>query len=77
MASKFKIIKTAPMKSLKKSRESIYPFKQMKIGDSFIVPEKQRDGVNSCIQLRRKETAHRYSTRTVKNGVQVWRVKPK
>lgn len=56
---------------------SRYPFRQMKIGDSFFVPELQAHKVRtaaSYFHCRNREFS--FVTRQEKGGVRVWRVKP-
>lgn len=75
--SEFKVESGIPMPAPNKRthRKTKYPWRQMKIGQSFFVPN-----VKSGAMAGRCSNAFRYGfgkfqTRTVKGGCRVWRVK--
>ena len=81
----FKIEKNIPLVRKKPSRNRTkYPFREMKIGDSFLYPEKTGESkMRKAISLR--ISAAKYSAKTikkmklsireVKEGVRCWRRK--
>jgi hypothetical protein len=61
------------------TRKSKYPFKEMKIGESFFLtdkidPEKTRKKVSAAATMFCREKACRFKTQTFETGVRVWRV---
>jgi len=63
-------------------RARVYPFPEMGIGDSFIIPNDNRNmrGVQSIVlsACRTYNLTHdrlKITTRVLKDGVRVWRVK--
>jgi hypothetical protein len=55
---------------------SIYPFKTMKVGDSFIVPIEKKASVNAVARRHQRAERGRFLLRTSadKKSVIVWRV---
>jgi len=55
---------------------SIYPFAEMVVGDSFLVPLKERHRAASAVSsFARKHPGVKFVTRKVAGGIRVWRVK--
>lgn len=56
-----------------------YPFRQMKVGDSFFVPGRNVQQMSNSGAQYRKLFGHRYTVRSVveggKKGCRVWRTK--
>ena len=57
----------------------IYPFREMEIGDSFLVPvdgdkKLQQARIGSAASYYGKRNNKRFVTRTVDGGARVWRV---
>lgn len=75
------IIKGEPVPEPRKGivSESVYPFKQMELGDSFVVQESEakKQTVLGAIQAYQRKTGAKFATRTVKEGkaIQVWKIK--
>lgn len=82
----FKIRKNVPLPESRNSKPCAYPFDDMEIGDSFVVPLDGRDPVklrarvsSSCVSWGKKHRA-RFVTRIVPGaggGIGVWRVEPR
>ena len=51
-----------------------YPFKYMKVGDSFTVPIESYNKTNSAVSRWKKGTSWRFTMRNLKTEVRVWRV---
>lgn len=52
-----------------------YPFKDMKIGDSFFVPNKAISGARtSRCNFSKKHKEYKFITRNENDGIRVWRV---
>jgi hypothetical protein len=52
-----------------------YPFGQMKVGDSFFVPDTTPALVSGSRSYWTRKTGAKYAARTVDGGVRFWRVK--
>jgi hypothetical protein len=51
-----------------------YPWRTLKVGESFFVPERTAAEFSGNVRSAKKKTGHRYTTRTVDGGVRVWRL---
>ena len=72
----FKIEHKIPMpKRRGGSRPAKYPFREMKVGDSFFVPDVKIYSFASQASLWGKKLGAKFSCLTVEGGVRVWRVK--
>lgn len=68
-----------PAPNIANNARRLYPFPEMEIGDSFLVPG---DGDKKVLQARLgsaacyfgKRNSKRFVTRSVEGGVRVWRV---
>jgi hypothetical protein len=65
-----------PKKAASPGAPTKYPFADMKVGQSFFVPEKDTSpkNVRASASLAQKRCKARFSVRTMKNGVRVFRV---
>jgi hypothetical protein len=58
---------------------SKYPWRQMKVGDSFLVPGKNQERLLNCLTSCRanaqRSTGWKFSLRCTTFGVRVWRTK--
>jgi hypothetical protein len=63
------------------TRKSKYPFREMKIGDSFFVKDKedikktQRKMAAVAYMFCKKNSEYKFKTQALEAGVRVWRVK--
>lgn len=69
-----------PIPSRAKSEAAKYPWKEMKVGNSFVVPringepmQLTRDRANKAVTYAKKY-GHKYCTRTIEAGIRVWRI---
>lgn len=56
-----------------------YPFEQMEIGDSFLVPlaaDKSPSGIYSSIAQAKKRLSINLTSARVEGGLRVWRIAP-
>lgn len=51
-----------------------YPWKQLEVGDSFLVPDTTAKKFGGTVWQARKRTGYKFVTRAVEGGVRVWRV---
>lgn len=71
----FTIEKNIPITKSSPGRKqgvSKYPFAEMEIGDSFLVPREKENSVN-CISRRFLDK--KFSMRKVEGGCRIWRIK--
>ena len=76
--SLYQIERKVPFVPISKTRQTKYPFPDMKIGDSFFVPAdntKAIPRVRSAASLWAQKYNRKLVTRVVDGGVRVWRVK--
>ena len=73
---KIKIDKNIPIPHKHYLCECKYPFNKLKIGDSFIVPKTVKDASirTSATQFGKRHNM-KFITRTVENGLRIWRTK--
>ena len=78
----FEIEKDVPLvkREYKGGRETLFPFKDMQINDSFLVPagegdRKTRMAVSAAANYYGRRYSTTYAVRAVEGGVRVWRVK--
>jgi hypothetical protein len=57
----------------KGGRKPKYPFAELKVGESFLVPNKTTDKFGATVTLARKRTGMNFATRNVEGGVRIWR----
>ena len=54
-------------------RKPKYPFAELQVGESFLVPGKTADKIGSTVTLARKRTGRNFTVRNVDGGVRIWR----
>jgi hypothetical protein len=70
--TKFKIEKGIPIPSLR----SLYPFDQMKVGDSFVVTGEQCKGIHQALYYQNTKSGMKFTGRKLDEGkYRVWRIK--
>ena len=75
MSEEFKIESGIPMPGHKSGpRARKYPWKDMKVGDSFFVPNKRAGVMSSACIAAQKYGRGTFRARTVEGGCRVWRV---
>ena len=52
-----------------------YPWTDMEVGDSFLIPGARHGAAGSMIASRKKHVGHQYVCRMEDAGLRVWRVK--
>jgi hypothetical protein len=72
----FEIQKGLPVPTTRKTGRS-YPFAQMAVGDSFLVPDAKRScpiGTNAINFTKKHQPTWKFTTRKLPEGVRVWRI---
>lgn len=69
---KIKIEKGMPIPT---SNKSTYPFREMKIGDSFFVSSDKENSMRVCAYGFSRGGKIKFTTRKVDGGTRCWRVK--
>lgn len=69
----YTIDKNVPMPGV--SSLGIYPWDEMDIGDSFLIKDKKAGSIRTLAWFAGKQHGRKFSTRTVDDGVRVWRIK--
>jgi len=76
-----KIDKNIPIPEVQKGRNIIYPFSNMEIGDSFLIPFEDAKfiqpgmvRVREAVYRAQKKFRFNFAIRKVENGIRVWRV---
>ena len=72
--SSVKIDKDIPMPQDKLGRKPKYPWMDMDVGDSFLLPGKSIHHAASLMVRWQERGGRRYSARTVPEGVRIWRI---
>ena len=54
--------------------KSIYPFHNMKIGDSFPLAAKEKDKVNTAMHAFAKKNGGKFTLRVINGEARCWRV---
>lgn len=52
-----------------------YPFDELEIGDSFLVPNANSHNIAAASYAGARRTGYKFRTKTVDGGVRVWRIK--
>ena len=68
-----KIDSDVPLPSVRKSRVSKWPFRDMEIGDSFEFPAEKRTSVSACCTYHSKQLGRKYATRSIDGVYRCWR----
>lgn len=55
-------------------RKATYPWRDMEVGDSFLIADKKIGTVSGWVSREGKLRGQKYTCRTVEGGVRVWRV---
>lgn len=69
-----------PHSSGNTTKQERYPWREMDVGDSFVVPfrggdvAKQQASVATVAKHASKRHGHKYTTRRLEGGIGVWRV---
>lgn len=79
--SKFKVEKNIPVSKATWGKIYKYPFREMKIGDSFLLPKKEfatydqvmKVRTNCCAYGRRNKV--KFTVRKTEQGYRIWRIK--
>lgn len=70
-----------PLKSTASRLKYRYPFRDLAVGEKFLVPlegrnrEKMQNSLTSCIANARKRTGRKFIQHGVPRGIEIWRVK--
>lgn len=75
MKRKPRIEKSVPMTQQKRPAATIYPWHDMKVDDSFLVPLAKRNAVYVAANDFGKRHGKKFTVRTTDEGVRVWRTK--
>ena len=72
----YKIERNVPLaqQARKGHRAYLYPFHEMKIGDSFLAKGKTMQTVGPSISNAKYRLERDFTARTCKDGVRVWRI---
>ena len=65
-----------PPKHKREKGKLTYPYDDMEIGDSVLIPDKRQGTLQSSIRQAHFRTGYMFTMRTVKGGVRVWRILP-
>jgi len=68
-----KIEKRIPIPLINRGRKNIYPFGEMKDGDSFLV-DKRRAVSAAAAQYSKRHPEAKFAIRKVADGFRVWRI---
>lgn len=71
-----KIDKKVPIPTKRSGRKSIYPFSDMKIGDSFEIKINDRTAVGNAARqwAQREGNGYKFTTSAVGDKVRIWRI---
>lgn len=72
-----KVDKQKPIPEMKRGPVSKYPFKDLKVGDSFLIPDKaKKNGIYSSLANFNKGRRNpiKITIRTEDQGLRVWRI---
>jgi len=73
--SQYEIEKNVPLTERKRGKNTIYPFGDLEVGDSFFVDNKPaKTVVCAASAYKRSHPEIKLVTRKNENGVRVWRV---
>jgi len=74
---KFKLEKDIPIPAKQtRKRPSIYPFNNMEIGESFLVPLNKLKAARIAVgTYKRRHPDWGYASRTLPEGFRIWRIK--
>jgi len=71
----FKVESNVPMPPRQNHRNPKYPLKEMKVGDSFLIPGKaeKQGAISGYMTARQRELGMKFATRKEGNDLRVWR----
>jgi len=69
-----KIEKSIPMQPQKRPQGTVYPWHDMKVNDSFLVPHAKRNAVYVAATDFGRRHGKKFTVRTTDEGIRVWRV---
>lgn len=69
-----KIEKSIPLPDKRSLNNNKYPYKEMDVGDSFIVSGKKVANISSSSRYWHRKTGFTFICRTVEGGVRIWRI---
>ncbi len=69
------IEKGVPLNTNRIHGNARYPWREMEVGDSFLVLERKITNFSAIANSACKRTGFKFTCRTVEGGVRVWRVK--
>lgn len=81
MSDVFQIERNIPLPDQTRGLRNKYPWKQMKIDESFLVPcgswetPEVMNSLTSCRAGAQRNTGFKFALRKVKDGIRVWRTK--
>lgn len=75
MKSKIKIEKGIPIERVRQARERVYPFTQMVVGDSFLVPKHVKFPYSLAGNASQLYKPWKFTCRKTEDGFRLWRTK--
>lgn len=63
-----------PVPSHNKGRRGLYPFRDMQVGDSFVVDQRRKASAQRAASFYGKSHGQVFTARSVPDGVRIWRV---
>lgn len=72
--NKFQIDKSVPVPLARHGRGPVYPFKEMGIGDSFIVPPERSERLRNAAHAHGARAGKKFAVRKQPDGVRCWRI---
>lgn len=73
--SDFKIEKGVPVPPSRGGRRTVYPWRDMEVGDSALIPGGDQARIGASVRTFGLSAGRKFVTRKVEGGVRVWRVK--
>jgi len=70
----FTIESNIPMPDPKMGRKPKYPWRQMKVGDSFFVPDRKTNFIAGIAWNQTRRHGTKWACRAIDGGVRVWRM---
>jgi len=71
MSTDFEIEKGIPLPA---RPNKVYPFDQMEVGDSFLIPDHKYRAVQAAASRAGKCSGKRFTVRNTKEGYRCWRI---
>lgn len=70
----FQIERGIPIPTYRRGRRGLYPFREMKVGDSFVVEKTKKASAQRAASFYGKNHGQVFTARSVPEGVRIWRV---